>query len=114
MRKIKPPAIDLDAVAALAMQMGAAGFDQEAVAVCAEIEELVESKNLERNDQFAAILNAIEAHVEQGDGDARVVRHLGDALTTLGAIHLDVDTLTTLTQLLGGLHDHVADRARHR
>ena len=117
MRKIKRTARtvdDLDLVAAIAESMGASGFDQDGVRHCIQIEEMLDRLHLKRRDQFAAILNAIETHIEQGDGSPTVVRHLGDALLAVGAIHLDINELKRLTQLLGELHDHVADHAARR
>lgn len=114
MRKIKHAAKtveDLDLLAAIAESMGANGFDKTGVRHCVHIEEMIDELRLERRDQFAAIINAIETHVEQGDGSPKVVRHLGDALLAVGAIHLAEKDLKRLTQLLGDLHDHVVDQA---
>lgn len=105
---------DLDVIAAVAESMGAAALDREAVGRCIAIEEMLNRLHLERRDQFAAMLNAIETHVEQGDGSPTVVRHLGDALLAVGGIHLGAKELKRLTQLLGDLHDHVADQAARR
>lgn len=66
---------------------------------------------LDRFGHFVGVIHAIANHVEEGDGDPAVVRHLGDALLALAALHrLEPRTLKRLTQLLGQLHSHVAAR----
>ena len=58
-------------------------------------------------------INAIENQVEEGDGDPTVVRHLGDALLALAAVHqLEPRTVKKLTQTLGELHAHLTSSAQ--
>jgi hypothetical protein len=79
------------------------------------MERMLARLRVERFGHFAGVLNAIENHVEEGDGDPGVVRHLGDALLALAAVHnLKPRTIKKLTQLLGQLHSHVADQAPRR
>ena len=80
---------------------------------CRTLESMLEHLRLERFGHFAGIVSAIENHVEEGDGDATVVRHLGEALLALAAVHrVDGPTIKKLTQTLGELHGYVAARAR--
>jgi hypothetical protein len=75
------------------------------------LERTLDRLHLERFGHFAGVINAIENHVEEGDGDPAVVRHLGDALLALAAFnHLEPRTVKKLTQLLGQLHRHVASK----
>jgi len=58
---------------------------------------------------FAAILNAIEYQIEQGQADPTVLRHLGEALLALASAHrLPLPVVKDITQTLGLLHGHVA------
>lgn len=76
---------------------------------CRTLETTLERLQLERFGHFAGIVNAIENHVEEGDGAATVVRHLGDALLALAAVHrIDGPTIKSLTQTLGELHGYVS------
>lgn len=73
------------------------------------MERRLDRLRLERFGHFVGILNAIENHVEEGDGDPTVVRLLGEALLALAAVHrLPESTVKYLTQTLGQLHSHVA------
>lgn len=70
---------------------------------------MLDRLHLERFGHFVGVPNAIENHVEEGDADPTVVRHLGEALLALAALHhLEPQPLKRLTQLLGQLHQHVA------
>lgn len=87
-------------------------YDEEAARICHALERTLARLRLERFGHFAGVINAIENHVEEGDGDPAVVRHLGDALLALAALHrLDARVVKRLTQLLGQLHFHVIARA---
>jgi len=87
-------------------------YDEEAVRPCRTMERMLARLRVERLGHFAGIINAIENHVEEGDGDPGVVRHLGEALLALAAVYkLKPRTIKRLTQLLGQLHSHVADQA---
>jgi hypothetical protein len=67
----------------------------------------------ERLGAYAAILNALEYQVEEGQGDPCVVRHLGEALLALAVAHqLEVALVKDITQTLGLLHGHVSSRPR--
>jgi hypothetical protein len=62
----------------------------------------------DRQGEIVAILNAIECHVEEGEGDPRVLRHLTDALVAMAAIvHLDARAVTVITRKLDNLRDRV-------
>ncbi|HMJ79449.1 MAG TPA: hypothetical protein VK592_00220 [Candidatus Dormibacteraeota bacterium] len=75
------------------------------------MERRLDRLRLERFGHFAGILNAIENHVEEGDGDPTVVRLLGDALLALAAVdRLPEATVEYLTQTLGQLYSHTAKR----
>lgn len=72
---------------------------------------MLDRLHLDRFGHFVGVINAIANHVEEGDGDPAVVRHLGDALLALAALHrLEPRSVKRLTQLLGQLHWHVAAR----
>jgi len=82
------------------------------VRYCRTLETTLDRLRLERFGHFAGIVSAIENHVEEGDGDATVVRHLGEALLALAAVHrLDAPTTKKLTQTIGQLHGYVATRS---
>jgi hypothetical protein len=105
---------DFSKAKALCETMGGT-YDEDAVRPCRTMERLLDRLHVERFGHFAGILNAIENHVEEGDGEPSVVRHLGDALLALAAVHkLKPRTIKRLTQLLGQLHSHVADQAARR
>ena len=62
----------------------------------------------DRQGEIIAILNAIECHVEEGQGDPNVLRHLTDALIALVAlVHMDARAVTVVTRKLDKLRDHV-------
>lgn len=86
-------------------------YDEEAARLCEAMERMLDRLPLDRFGHFVGVIHAIANHVEEGDGDPAVVRHLGDALLALAALHrLEPRTLKRLTQLLGQLHSHVAAR----
>ena len=88
-------------------------YDEQAVAWIASIEETLARLHLDaRFGAFAAVLNALEYQVEEGEAHPIVVRHLGDALLALATTHrLPTRALKHITQTLGLLHRHVAARA---
>lgn len=78
------------------------------MAVVASIERTVQRLHLERQSEFIAILNAIECHVEEGQGDPGVLRHLADALVAMAAIaQLDARAVTIITRKLDRLRDRL-------
>ncbi len=90
-------------------------YDDRAARLAASLERTLTRLRLDRFGHFAGIINAIENHVEEGDGDPAVVRHLGDALLALAAVHqLEPRTIKKLTQTLGELHGHVSLAAQAR
>jgi hypothetical protein len=87
-------------------------YDASAVAVIASIERTVQQLHPDRQGEIIAILNAITCHVEEGQGDPGVLRHLTDALLTMVAIvRLDARAVTLITRKLDKLRDRVG-RAR--
>ncbi len=60
------------------------GYDQAAADAVHAIEGSVLRFANPTQGEFIALLNAIEAHVEEGDGALEVVRLLGDAFLVLG------------------------------
>jgi hypothetical protein len=87
-------------------------YDEQAVAWIEALEgRLARRLPDERFGAFAAILNAIEYQVEEGQADPTVLRHLGEALLALAsAYRLPVATIKDVTQTLGLLHSHAAAR----
>jgi hypothetical protein len=85
-------------------------YDERAVGWIASLENrLARRLPDDRFGGFAAILNAIEYQVEQGQADPRVLRHLGEALLALASVHrLPLPVVKDITQTLGQLHGHVA------
>ena len=62
----------------------------------------------DRQGEIVAILNAIECHVEEGQGDPGVMHHLTDALMAMAAIvRLDARAVTVITRMLDQLRDRV-------
>jgi hypothetical protein len=62
----------------------------------------------DRQGEVIAILNAIECHVEEGQGDPGVLRPLAEALLAMAAIvHLDARAVTVITRKLDKLCDRV-------
>jgi hypothetical protein len=67
----------------------------------------------DRQGELVAILNAIECHVEEGQGDLVVLCHLTDALVVMAAIvHLDARAVTVITRKLDNLRDRVGHPCR--
>lgn len=67
----------------------------------------------DRQGEIIAILNAIECHIEEGQGDPAVLRHLTDALVAMGAIvRLDARAVTVITRKLDKLSEHAAQTRR--
>lgn len=89
-------------------------YDEQAVAWIADLEQRLGRLRLDRFGAFVAVLNALEYQVEEGEGHSSVVRHLGDALLALAAVHgWPAAVVKDITQTLGLLHSHVeARRAR--
>ena len=89
------------------------GYDANAVAVIESIEHTVLQLRPDRQGEIIAILNAIECHVEEGQGDPGVLRHLIDALVAMGAIVcLDARAVTVITRKLDKLREHAAQTRR--
>ena len=83
-------------------------YDPSAVAVLASIERTVQRLHPERQSEIIAILNAIECHIEEGQGDPDVLRHLADALVAMAAIaRLDARAVNVMTRKLDRLRDRV-------
>jgi hypothetical protein len=83
-------------------------YDANAVAVVESIGRTVQRIHPDRQGEIIAILNAIESHVEEGQGDPGVLRHLTDALVTMAAIvPLDARTVTLITRKLDKLSDRI-------
>lgn len=62
----------------------------------------------DRQGELVAILNAIECHVEEGEGDPGVLRHLTEALVAMATIvRLDARAVTVITRKLDKLRDRV-------
>jgi hypothetical protein len=89
-------------------------YDEQAVAWVSQIERRLARLHLDhRFGAFAAVLSALEYQVEEGEAHPIVVRHLGEALLALAAVHqLPVPAIKDITQTLGLLHGHVAARAQ--
>jgi hypothetical protein len=88
-------------------------YDEQAVAWVAQIQQRLERLPLDhRFGAFAAVLNALEYQVEEGEAHPAVVLHLGEALLALAAANrLPVPVVKDITQTLGLLHGHVSTRA---
>jgi hypothetical protein len=87
-------------------------YDEKAVEWIAALETRLDRLRLDRFGAFAAVLNALEYQLEDGDADPSVVRHLGEALLALAAVHrVPLPALKDITQTLGLLHGHVVARA---
>ena len=83
-------------------------YDTSAVAVVASIERTVQRLRPDRRGEIIAILNAITSHVEEGQGDPCVIRHLTDALVAMAAVvRLDARAVTLITRKLHKLRDRV-------
>ena len=89
-------------------------YDEQAVAWVSQIERRLARLHLDhRFGAFAAVLNALEYQIEEGEAHSTVVRHLGEALLALATVHrLPVPAIKDITQTLGLLHGHVAARAQ--
>jgi hypothetical protein len=87
-------------------------YDEQAVEWIAKLEERLGRLHLERFPAFAAVLNALEYQVEEGEGHPSVVRRLNDALVTHASVHgWPAAVVKDITQTLGLLQSHV--EARH-
>jgi hypothetical protein len=83
-------------------------YDANAVAVIASIERTVQRLRPDRQGEIIAILNAITSHIEEGQGDPLVLRHLTDALVALAAVvRLDARAVTLITRKLDKLRDRI-------
>jgi len=81
-------------------------YDANAVAVVESIGRTVQRLHPGRQGEIIAILNAIESHIEEGQGDPRVLHHLTDALVAMTAIvRLDARVVTLITRKLDKLRD---------
>lgn len=90
-------------------------YDETVVRMIVHIETLLERLNLRRYGHFAGILNAIENHVEEGDGVPAVVSYLSDALIALAAHHrIPATTINAIARALGEVRDHVAKSSAAR
>ena len=81
-------------------------YDANAVAVVESIGRTVQRLHPDRQGEIIAILNAIESHIEEGQGDPSVLHHLTDALVAMTAIvRLDARVVTLITRKLDKLRD---------
>jgi len=86
-------------------------YDQAGVGRVAALERSILRLHNPNQGEFIAILNAIEAHVEEADGSPEVVRHLGQALLELGRYRgLHPDHLQQLQRKLKLVEAHVRDQ----
>lgn len=90
-------------------------YDETAVRMIAHIETVLGRLNLPRYGHFVGILNAIENHVEEGDGVPAVVSYLSDALIALAAHQrLPATTIAGITRALDEVRVHVAKSSTRR
>jgi hypothetical protein len=83
-------------------------YDANAVAVVESIGRTVQQLHPDRQGEILAILNAIESHVEEGQGDPAVLHPLTDALVAMAAIvRLDARALTLINRKLDKLRDRI-------
>jgi hypothetical protein len=83
-------------------------YDANAVAVVESIGRTVQRLHPDRQGEFIAILNAIESHVEEGQGDPGVLHHLTDALVAMAAVvRLDARAVTAINRKLDNLRDRI-------
>jgi hypothetical protein len=83
-------------------------YDANAVAVVESIGRTVQQLHPDRQGEILAILNAIESHVEEGQGDPSVLYHLTDALVAMAAIvRLDARAVTLINRKLDKLRDRI-------
>ena len=83
-------------------------YDANAVALVESIGRTVQRLHPDCQGEIIAIINAIESHVEEGQGDPGVLRQLTDALVAMAAIvHLDARAVTLITRKLDKLRDRI-------
>jgi hypothetical protein len=83
-------------------------YDANAVAVVESIGRTVQQLHPDRQGEIIAILNAIESHVEEGQGDPAVLHPLTDALVAMATIvRLDARAVTLINQKLDKLRDRI-------
>jgi len=83
-------------------------YDANAVAVVEWIGRTVQRLRPDRQGEVIAILNAIESHVEEGQGDPGVLHHLMDALMDMATIvRLDARAVTLINRKLDKLRDRI-------
>jgi hypothetical protein len=83
-------------------------YDANAVAVVESIGRTVQQLHPDRQSEIIAILNAIESHVEEGQGDPAVLHPLTDALVAMAAIvRLDARAVTLINRRLDKLRDRI-------
>lgn len=80
-------------------------YDETAVSLVVSLEKAILRLHPPNQGEFIAILNAIEAHIEEQDGSPDVVKLLGQALLELGRFrHLPLDHLRQLERKLEPIH----------
>lgn len=90
-------------------------YDETAVNLMVSLEKSILRLHPPNQGEFIAILNAIEAHIEEQDGSPEVVKLLGQALLELGRYRrLPVDHLRQLERKLEPIHAHVRAQTDQR
>jgi hypothetical protein len=80
-------------------------YDETAVNLVVSLEKAILRLHPPHQGEFIAILNAIEAHIEEHDASPEVVKLLGQALLELGRYrHLPVEHLRQLERKLAPIH----------
>jgi hypothetical protein len=90
-------------------------YDESAVQTTIELEKAILRLHPPNQGEFIAILNAIEAHIEEADGSPQVVEFLAQALLELGKYRsLPVEHVRQLERKLGPVKAHVSAHAARR
>ena len=90
-------------------------YDEAAVSLVVSLENAILRLHPPHQGEFIAILNAIEAHIEEQDASPEVVNLLGQALLELGRYrHLPVEHLRQLERKLAPIHARLRPQSDQR
>ena len=90
-------------------------YDERAVNLVVSLEKAILRLHPPNQGEFIAILNAIEAHIEEQDASPEVVRFLGQALLELGHYrNLLLDHLRQLERKFEPILAHVRSQSAQR
>jgi len=83
-------------------------YDERAVAFVAKLDKLVRAQPEPASRELGALLNALECHVEDGDGHPTIVTSFDRLFGDIASLRkVDIKTINSARQILNDLKQHL-------